>query len=341
MEHRTGLPNPASSAEGRTGKSTEDYELLKSLASSISEAPADIATGKMTSTTIGASYNDKQAETSSGHHDNRYHDRETQAEQKQEAVLRPLRPGRSKTMFLSSGSISSPAVSAGPANNLPTSTDRVPQPTSSSNPPAHWSKSTSRPSSSNSGSGDTSLPRQHRAASIPLSSSPTSCSSDVQVQSSRLPAQPVPEPDPPISIVVAQTTNSTSTSTARRLHSKQASTGSADIGASVSQPQAAESQSAFGSRRLTLQSTAARPSLLTKHLQFKSSSAVPTLNTTSAEAHLRSSSSTPLQSPSPSSGPSTRPGSSGSALALSRRGSMAGHDLSATDLLRSAIIHNR
>jgi hypothetical protein len=101
----------------------------------------------------------------------------------------------------------------------------------------------------------------------------------------------------------------------------------------------------LGARRLTVHGTiAARPSLLTRQVQFKSSSAVPTLNTTSAVPLVIGSTASSRR---PTGSTGVRPGSSdsasgsGFASSSSRRASMAGHDLSAADLLRQAMMHRQ
>jgi hypothetical protein len=89
-----------------------------------------------------------------------------------------------------------------------------------------------------------------------------------------------------------------------------------------------------GARRLTVHNPSnARPtSLLTKQLSFKSSSAIPTLNTLAATP--TASSSKPSESPS-----QVRRASSGSGFAQLKPTKMAARDISATDLLKQAIHH--
>ena len=89
-------------------------------------------------------------------------------------------------------------------------------------------------------------------------------------------------------------------------------------------------------RRLTVHdnSSTARPSLLTKQLAFKSSSAVPTLSTLAATSTAKSS------KPLDVTAIRQRRASSGSGFALlSSRGSMTARDVSATDMLKQAISH--
>jgi hypothetical protein len=83
------------------------------------------------------------------------------------------------------------------------------------------------------------------------------------------------------------------------------------------------------SRRLTVHDarSACRPSILTKQLSFKSSSAVPTLSKLAATSAASKSSDTANRE------------RSASSVALSSRGSMAARDFSATDLLKQAISH--
>jgi hypothetical protein len=83
------------------------------------------------------------------------------------------------------------------------------------------------------------------------------------------------------------------------------------------------------SRRLTIHdATPSRPSLLTKQTSFKSSSALPTLNTLAA---------TSTSTPSASDTTGSRRSSSVGGPSTIRPLSMAAKDISATDLLKQAI----
>jgi hypothetical protein len=100
------------------------------------------------------------------------------------------------------------------------------------------------------------------------------------------------------------------------------------------QNQLAQRPTIAGARRLTVHNPSnARPSsLLTKQLSFKSSSAVPTLNTLTASS---ANSSANL----PESSSQVRRASSGSGFAHLKPSKMAARDSSATDLLKQAISH--
>ena len=149
----------------------------------------------------------------------------------------------------------------------------------------------------------------------------TSTEEDITTPPSQPPASSEPSP--------SQISQTNSTSADRPSESGTSQT-------SVTVPVTQQTRSPLGSRRLTVHgSVAVRPSLLTRQIQFKSSSAVPTLNTTSA-VPLSVGSTTSSRRPTLSSGvrPGSSDGTTGPASSNSRRASMAGHDLSAADLLR-------
>jgi len=98
-------------------------------------------------------------------------------------------------------------------------------------------------------------------------------------------------------------------------------------------PQLGERPTLVNSRRLTIHdASSSRPSLLTKQISFKSSSAVPTLSTLAAT-------STASKSKRPENSTRTRRASSGSGLTHLKGANMAARDVSATDLLKQAISH--
>ena len=103
--------------------------------------------------------------------------------------------------------------------------------------------------------------------------------------------------------------------------------------ASVIPHQLGQRPTLASARRLTIHdsSSTSRPSLLTKQLWFKSSSAVPTLSTLAATSTASSSRLSDIAK-------QARRASSGG-FTPSSRGSMAARDISATDLLKQAISH--